>query len=353
MSHEVFGNMAGYTRTPAWHSLGTVFETAPKAVDAVRAIGADFLYTLEPLVAAVKAPDGARRALQIPGKKAIVRGPAGDDLSPEVMGIVSDQYEIVQNMQFAVALDNLTDHWPLETIGVLKGGRTLFLTLKVGSKQLGSSTIDKYFLVTDSKTGKESCRFLYTPIRVECQNCLTAALNTSAVQGTLTHRAGVAEEFAFRTSLMGKLIKAETEVDEQFEAMTKALLSITQRDLIFQSYWPMPKKTGRMEFTDLISEDEADGESDMRHLRNMGIDATEEFERLMTRSAVVQKELVAMHDKFNEEYPDHANTVWSAWNVAVEHADFNNATDNTGFAALFGDRVKRKRRAFDVALTQL
>lgn len=350
MSHEVFGNMAGYTRKPAWHGLGTVFENAPTAVEAVRAIGADFPYTLEPLVAAVKAPDGARRALQIPGKKAIVRGPAADDLQPEVMGIVSDQYEIVQNIQFAEALDNLTDHWPLETVGVLKGGRTLFLTLKVGTKALGSSTIDKYFLVTDSKTGKESCRFLYTPIRIECQNCLTAALNTSAVQGTITHRAGVAEEFRFRTSLMSKLIKAETEVDAQFEAMTKALLSIAQRDLIFQSYWPMPKKNGRMEFMDLISEDD---DSELKHLRTMGLDATEEFERLMTRSAVVQKELVSLHEKFNEEYPDHANTIWSAWNVAVEHADFNNATDNTGFAALFGDRVKRKRRAFDVALTQL
>lgn len=350
MSHEVFGNIAGYTRKPAWHGLGTVFEEAPTAVEAVRAIGADFPYTLEPLVAAVKTPAGARRALQIPGKMAIVRGPAADDINPEVMGIVSDQYEIVQNIQFAEALDNLTDHWPLETIGVLKGGRTLFMTLKVGTKQLGSSTIEKYFLVTDSKTGKESARFLYTPIRIECQNCLTAALNTSAVQGTLAHRAGVADEFRFRTSLMGKLIQAETEVDAQFEAMTKAMLTVKQRDLIFQAYWPMPKKTGRMEFVDMIAEDE---DSELKHLRTMGLDATEEFERLMQRSAVVQKELIAMHDKFNTEFPDHANTVWSAWNVAVEHGDFNNQTDNTGFAALFGDRVKRKRRAFDVALTQL
>lgn len=348
MSHEIFNGMAGYTRTPAWHNLGTVFENAPTAVEAVKAIGADFPYTLEPLVAAVKTPAGARRALQIPGKMAIVRGAAADDPNPEVMGIVSDQYEIVQNIQFAEALDNLTDHWPLETIGVLKGGRTLFMTLKVGTKQLGSSTIEKYFLVTDSKTGKESARFMMTPIRIECQNCLTAALNSSAVQGTLIHRAGAGEEFRFRTTLMGKLLEAEHIVDEQFEHLAKAVLTVEQRDLVFKAYWPMPKKTGRMEFVDSIAEDD----STLAPLRNMGIDATEEFERLITRSAAVQKELIGMYDVFNQQFPDHANTAWAAWNVAVEHADFNNMTDNTSYAALFGDRSRRKRNAFDAALFQ-
>jgi len=349
MSHELFGEIAGYTRTAAWHGLGTVFQDAPKAVDAVRQIGMDFSYTLEPLVAAVKGPDGKRIALSIPDKRAIVRE-AVNEGPAEVMGVVGPNYEIIQNLQFAEALDNLTDNWPLETVGVLKRGRTVFFTLKVGGKQLGSSTIEKYFLVTDSKTGKESARFMYTPIRIECQNCLTAALSTSAVQGTLTHRAGVGDEFRFRTSLMAKLLKIENEVDEQFEAMTKAVLTIEQRDLIFSAYWPMPKRTGRMEFLDLISEDE---EGDLKTLRNMGTSAAEEFERLTNRSYSVNNELNKLFGVFNEQYSDHANTAWAAWNVCVEHADFANATEMTGFAALFGDRVKRKRRAFDATVSQL
>jgi hypothetical protein len=352
MSHEIFGQMAGYARRPAWHGLGQTFDTAITASDAVKAIGADFNYSLEPLVAAIKNPNtGARTAFKIKDKMAIVREAVNDDPMPEVMGIVSPDYEIIQNMQFAAALDNLTHTWPVETLGVLKGGRTVFFTLKVGGKQLGSSTIEKYFLVTDSKTGKESAKFLYTPIRVECQNCLTAALKSSAVQGTLVHNAGVGQEFSFRTSLMSKLLEIEQEVDQQFEAMTKALLTIEQRDLVFKAYWPMPKKNGRAEFLDLIDEDEQD--SDLKALRGMGMSAAEEFERLTNRSAVVQSELNELYLKFNDEYPDHANTLWAAWNVAVEHADFMNTTDNTGYAALFGDRVKRKRRAFDAALTQL
>lgn len=349
MSHEIFGNIAGYTRKPAWHGLGTVFEEPVKAVDAVKQIGMDFNYTLEPLVAAIKGADGKRTALQIHDKRAIVRE-AVQEGGPEVMGIVGPDYEIVQNLQFAEALDNLTDKWPIETLGVLKRGKTVFFTLKVGAKQLGSSNIEKYFLVTDSKTGKESARFLYTPIRVECQNCLTAALNASAVQGTLVHRRGMADEFRFRTSLLAQLLSVENEVDERFEAMTKAVLTIEQRDLVFDAYWPQPKKNARAEFVDLIPDGE---EGDLKHLRNMGITAAEEFERLVNRSAVVQSELNQLYEKFNAEYPDHANTAWAVWNVCVEHGDYANATEMTPYAALFGDRVKRKRRAFDVAIQQI
>lgn len=349
MSHEIFGNMAMYNRKPAWHGLGTVFETPYTAVNAIKEIGADFNYTLEPIVAAIRGLDGKRVSFPIKDKVAIVRGPAGDDPKPEVMGIASPNYEVIQNLQFAEALDNLTPQWPLETVGVLKGGKTVFFTLKVGSKQLGSSTIDKYFLVTDSKTGKESARFMMTPIRVECQNMLTTALSTSAVQGTLVHRQGVADEFRFRTSLMSKLIKAEQTVDEQFERLVQSVLTVQQRDVVFKAYWPMPKTRGRMEFVNMIAEDD---ESELRHLRGMGQTAADEFERLIERSNTVHTELIKLHEKFCDEYPDHANTAWSAWNVAVEHADFSNMTDSTGYAALFGDRARRKRNAFESALYQ-
>ncbi len=347
MSHEIFNNIAGYARKAAWHGLGTTFEEPISAVEAVKAIGMDFEYSLEPLVAAIKGADGKRTALNISDKRAIVRE-AVQEGGPEVMGIVAPTYEIIQNLQFAEALDNLTPEWPVETLGALKRGKTVFFTLKVGSKQLGSSNIDKYFLVTDSKTGKESARFMFTPIRIECQNCLTMALNSSAVQGTLVHRQGVADEFRFRTSLMSKLLEIERDVDEQFEAMTKAVLTVEQRDLIFQAYWPVPKKTAKMEFVDLVNE----GDEELRPLRNLGLTAAEEFERLVNRNTAVQAELQTMHEKFNDEFPDHANTAWSAWNVTVEHADFNNATEMTGYAALFGDRVRRKRNAFNAAVLQ-
>ena len=350
MSHEIFGNMAMYNRQVAWHKLGTVFTEPITAVDAVRAMGADFQYTLEPLVAAIRNPEGKRVSFPIKDKVAIVRGPAGDDPMPAVMGIASPTYEAIQNVQFAEALDNLTPQWPLETVGVLKGGKTIFFTLKVGSKQLGSSNLEKYFLVTDSKTGKESTRFMYTNIRVECNNMLQAALRDSAVQGTLVHRQGVADEFRFRTSLLAKLTKTEQEIDDTFEAMTKAVLTVQQRDVVFKAFWPMPKVNGRMDFVNMIAEDD---ESELRHLRGMGQTAADEFERLINRSNTVHTDLIKLHEKFCDEFPDHANTAWSAWNVAVEYSDFNNFTDSTPYASIFGDRSRRKQNAWTAAIGQM
>lgn len=344
MSHEVFGNMAAYARTPAWHGLGRVFDEPLTATQAVEMIGADFNYTLQPVIAAIPDGNGKRIPLVIPGKRAIVRDRVNEG-PEEVMGIVSDKYEIIQNTEFAAALDALTDQWPVETVGVLKRGKTIFFSLKAGETQLGSSTIAKYFLVTDNKTGTESARFMYTPIRVECQNCLTAALSSSAVQGTLVHRPGVTREFQFRTGLFAKLMRAQTEVDDAFEAMTKNVLSIAQRDLIFSAYWPQPRKNGRADFAQLVSEND----TELRELRNMGLDATAEFERLFARRDVVMAELDVAYNTFNEQYPDHANTVWAAWNTVVEHADWSNTTDMSDYAALFGERAKRKRRAYQAA----
>lgn len=346
--HEIFGNkMAAYAREPAWHGLGTVFQEPTSATDALKAIGADFKFTLEPLVAAVKNEEGKRVALRIPDKRAIVRGPALDKPA-EAVGIASPDYEIIQNEQIAAAMDNLTDIWPLETMGVLKRGETLFITLKVGTKALGSSTLEQYFLFTDTKTGKDSAKFLFTPLRVECQNMLSAALSMASVSGTVIHRKGAAEEFAFRTDLMGKLLKTESQVMESFEAMTKAVLTVEQKDLVFSSYWPAPKGRARMDLVDAIAEDDVS----LAPLRSLGLTAAEEFERLVNRSRSVGEELNQMYEKFNTEYPDHANTAWAAYNVCVEHADWARGTDNTPYSALFGDRARRKRNAF-VAAAQL
>jgi phage/plasmid-like protein (TIGR03299 family) len=342
VSHEIFNEtMATYNRKPAWHGLGTVFTEPVSASEALRNIGADFQFTLEPLVAAVKNDEGKRTPLRIKDKVAIVRGPVLDKPA-EVVGIASPTYEIIQNEEIASAMDNLTAVWPLETMGVLKRGETLFITLKVGTREFGSSTIEQYFLFTDTKTGKESAKFLFTPLRVECQNMLTAALSSATVSGTVVHRPGATREFTFRTDLMGKLLKAESTVMESFEAMTKAVLTVEQRDLIFQSYWPTPKTRAHMDLLQSISEDD----SSLKPLRDMGMSAAEEFERLVNRSIVVHSELNKLYQKFNEEFSDHANTAWAAYNVCVEHADWNNATESTPYAALFGDRARRKRNAF-------
>jgi phage/plasmid-like protein (TIGR03299 family) len=347
MSHEIFGNRAGSVREPMWHGLGTVFEGAVTATQAIQTVGMDYKYTLEPVVAAVKGADGKRMALRIPNKSAIVRE-ATNDAPAEVMGIASDRYEVIQNVQFAGALDNLTSMWPVETVGALKGGRVVFFTLNAGRSSIGGDEINKYFLVTDAKTGKESVRFLYTPIRVVCQNTLSAALSASSVQGTLIHRTGVAQEFEFRTGLMAKLMTTAKEIDEAFEAMTLTMLTVKQQDLIFQSYWQMPKKNARMQFAEIDEDDE-----ELRHLRNIGVSAGDEFERLVQRAAVVHKELsVGMH-KFNEQHPEHANTLWGAYNVAIEHADWSNETEGSAYAALFGDRARRKHLVWKAATALL
>lgn len=344
MPAGIFENMGMYARKPAWHGLGTVFEDPVTAEQAVTRTGADFRFFLAEVDAKIETDFGTVR-LPLGDQRAIVRDAVNGE-GMQFLGFATKDYEIITNIDIARALDKLTPKWPVETFGVLQRGSTVFFTLKVGSGNIGGSNIERFFLVTDTRDGGTALRFMYTPLRVECQNMLNMALSGSSVKASLQHRAGAGREFSFRMDLLAKLQESITQGDEAMAQMTLSVLTDEAAQLVFMAAFPDPKKpAGALLHEDIEAEDEG-----LRELRERSLQAAKDFEYMLNRQAQHRWNLTELYNKFNDEYVDQARTPWAAYNAVCEYADHRDGGGSRFESAMLGQRAKEKTRAFTAAM---
>lgn len=224
MTANIFGDRFMGVRQPAWHKLGITPETSPRPYEGLQMIDGDFEIVKAPLSATVETLFG-KTSIEIPGKYAIVREPTNEAQEFAIFGTCANDYEIIQRRDIANALDKLTSRWPVETIGMLGQGETVFFTLDADSTSIGGDEIKQYFLVTDTVDGKTSLRISFTPIRVVCQNTLDAGIRAQVAGTALDHRTTVGDHLEFHIDLIDKMLDKQVNILEAFEYMTQIDLS--------------------------------------------------------------------------------------------------------------------------------
>jgi hypothetical protein len=135
MAHEITNTdgmvLAG---KQAWHGLGTVVEEAPTPYQALHLAGINWNVIEAPLSATTFTTDDDGMEtpvrVQVPDRKCLLR----DDTN-EVLGIVSERYEVIQNREIAdliyeVATD---DEITVESAGSLAGGKRIFFLCHLGT----------------------------------------------------------------------------------------------------------------------------------------------------------------------------------------------------------------------------
>lgn len=168
-----------------WHGLGTVIETAPTIEEGIKLAGLDWTVDLKEVAVDNKVVQGYKAAMR-----------SSDN---SCLGIVSNQYRILQNQDafnfFQPFLD--TEQASLETAGSLKNGKKVWILAKINRDDMiiDESTddrVEKYLLLSNAHDGTAAVKVGYCPIRVVCNNTLTAA--EESVQSQLikvTHRGDV------------------------------------------------------------------------------------------------------------------------------------------------------------------
>ncbi len=149
MAADVFGTRFYASRKPAWHSLGKVFDDPTMTAErAFTDAGMDYEFSLEELTYEYK-------GVRIPtGKYGIVRAPTTDDPTPYMAGVVQSTYKMLQPMAIARLIDaGIAGAMPVETVGALGKGETIFATLDAGVSDIKGEEIKLYFLVTDTLDG--------------------------------------------------------------------------------------------------------------------------------------------------------------------------------------------------------
>ncbi|MGG8408245.1 DUF932 domain-containing protein [Streptomyces sp. 12297] len=229
-------------RKSAWHKLGTVTADAMTAQDAMRLASLDsWNVRLIGLHATELTADGAT-VLDVPNHRATVRTHPKTG-QPETLGVVGPDYTPVQNEEHAEFLNYLVDESGahFETAGSLKGGRQVFLTMKLPQTMtIGSSDkVDLYIAAFNSHDGSSAFRIVVTPIRVVCANTLRAALKEARSSYTVRHTSGARSRIAQARQALGLTFKYAEEFEMAAQRMLDAEMKTPDLRLVVDKLWPV------------------------------------------------------------------------------------------------------------------
>ena len=114
-----------------------------------------------------------------------------------LLGIVSKQYEIVQNESLLRMAEFIREEVDMDTVVVLNhGAKIAFTALIRGASQdvVPGDTVKRRIVGYLGHDGKTGCGAIFTSIRVVCSNTLVSAMN-HGVKSSIIHKTGAAENF--------------------------------------------------------------------------------------------------------------------------------------------------------------
>lgn len=183
MAHEISITREGvaeafYALTPAWHGLGAVVQDAPSSEEAIKLAHLEWEVTQQPVYTATPQQTlaGQPEQAEIKGYVANVRKDSGD-----VLGVVSDRYQPVQNVEAFNFCDGLLQDGIIryESAGAMRGGKVVWLLAQMPQRRdevADGDQLAPYILFTNSHDGTRAALIMPTSVRVVCMNTLRLAL---------------------------------------------------------------------------------------------------------------------------------------------------------------------------------
>ncbi len=227
MAHEILENDHMFSvRIKPWHGLGTIIEEAPSIKEGIKLAKLDWKVELNPIKL-------ASNDLVIDGYRAATRSD-----NNQVLGVVSEQYKVLQNEQafnfFQPFLD--TEVATLETAGSLKNGKRVWVLAKINEDDMiidekTNDRVEKYLLLSNSHDGTAAIKVGYTAVRVVCNNTLTCAEESVDSQLIrVTHRGNVLSSLDQVRDTMSVINKSFRTTEEMYKTLASKS-NINKNDL--------------------------------------------------------------------------------------------------------------------------
>lgn len=328
MAHNLFNERFGDARQPAWHGLGTVFTEKLSATAAYKQIG-KYEVRLAPATA-----DGVPL-----GRNAILRSPTTDDPETRVFGVVGDDYVLITPDDVCSIYDEHVGK-PIETIGALGHGETFFVSTYLPTLNVKGDEVENYLLISNPMTGLASAEVRVTPVRVVCQNTLIASESMAVQKLRIVHNAQakvrmaewVQETYEFAET-------AAHALRDLFEVMASKRVKTAEAQKLFDYAYPFPSQP-KMTATQAVMEQRTkwwDENVSLMERRREG--ARSLFEGMGT----------------GMDHVAAKGTLWGAYNAVVECEDYRRTSreDSWASSAMFGERAKAKKRAFEYAVEEV
>lgn len=193
-----------------WHKLGTSMSGLSTADAMLEAARADYTVSAEPLFVMMDSGMSV-----VPGRNATVRSVAADDTrepSDRVLGIVGENYQIIQNREVLERALTVVGADPensavVDTCGVLGKGERFFAYVDLGTLSIdplgADDKITRGLGVLTSHDGTAAITYALSNVRWVCQNTVNLGLRQADRKFTARHTLNVNAALAEAHTVLG------------------------------------------------------------------------------------------------------------------------------------------------------
>jgi len=247
MAHELETVANGQTafasaRLSAWHQLGTITEQCMTADEIMTKAFLGGWKVRKIDLQGVEVTDDGVKVIDCPDKWMTVRTNIITNAT-EYLGVVGEDYQVVQNEQVADMLDKLVDESGahFETAGSLRGGRSVFVTMKLPEsiRVAGVDDLELYLAATTSHDGTSALRVDATPVRIVCANTQRAAFDRTKGFYVFRHTSNVHSQIAQAREAMGLMWKYLDAFQAEADRMINETLTIGAFEKVVADLWPL------------------------------------------------------------------------------------------------------------------
>ena len=228
-------------RQPAWHGLGTVFESELTTSEMLKIAHLDeWNVRLESVSDLVPDYNFVSDSFMV-----VRDNPFGEGI--DVLSTVGERYKVVQNDELFSFADNMLDGGRWETAGSIKNGRVVFGSLALERETVldpnGVADIVKtYLVVKTSHDGSSAVEAMVTPVRVVCQNTLNAALRGVKQSYKIRHTQTVSGKVAAAREALGLAHTYMDEFEKVAQSMIQTEITKATFEKILEAAYPRPEK---------------------------------------------------------------------------------------------------------------
>ena len=332
MAHRISVNNGNaeiaYAGETPWHGLGTRVDGLQTAADMIKCAGLEWTVELRSIYFDARV-DGVR---PVPGFQAVVRTD-----HCVTLGIVTKQYQPIQNTQAAEMMDALATEGDahVEVAGALETGERCWMLAHIPAdfEVVSGDAVRPYVLLAWGHDGKHGLAAKLTPIRVVCHNTLTTALGrqwsqTADVYVRHNKNASIRIEEAQRA--LGLIRKKLEQTREGYRALAATPLDPAGAMGYFGRVFPRP----------------------VAESSNLS------FEAKLAGWKEHQRKLIQLFETGQgNQLPGVSGTAWAVYNAVTQWTDHTYPVLQSGKVSatriqsvLFGSYADLKRRALTEAL---
>ena len=230
-----------YVREKPWHGLGTMVAEAPTSTEALRLAGLDWMVVKEPVYTGYNE--------MVKGYKANVRSS-----DRKVLGVVSDRYKVVQNVDaFSFTDELLGKGVRYETAGSLQEGKKVWLLATLPREYIiAGERISPYLVFSNTHDGSGSVKVAITPVRVVCNNTLNLALDTAKRSFSMIHTGNIHDKIQEAKDTLFMAEKYMDSLGIEFEQLRRQKITDAQVKEYIELLLPMEKDATSIQSKNII-----------------------------------------------------------------------------------------------------